>query len=170
MCATWLLLEGCAAGHEPIPQPVVSGMVCLPAPGGPVTQGTTVLRNQGDEPVRITRVALHSPRGITVVDVRVFVLSARHGATLVGALDEFPPESGPTSGTDPPLAWGEGTGVPGPELPADPDAVANVVLGVQRDALGVGTAEGIDVTYTAGGREYTWRGTTALTLAPARCP
>lgn len=171
-CLGSAVVAGCGVQPEPIAQPVVSAQVCLPAPEGPVTQGTTVLRNSGEEPARITKVALRGARGISVVDVRVFVLTAPAGAgaTLVGALDEYPPETGPTVGTEPPLAWTAGRGVPGPELPPDPDAVANVVVGVRREAVGAGTAEGIDVTYTSGGREFTWRGQASLTLAPARCP
>ncbi len=170
-CVGGALLAGCGVRSEPIAQPQVSASVCLPAPSGPVTQGTTALRNSGGEPARITRVALRGARGISVVDVRVFVLTAPpgDGATLVGALDEFPPDTGPTVGLQEPLEWNAGSGVPGPELPADPDAVANVVLGVTRSAPGAGTAEGIDVTSTSGGREYTWRGQASLTLTPTRC-
>ena len=165
-----LTASGCSQPPDPIQQPTSSGSVCQPAVAGPVTQGDFTLQNTGSAPAVVSKIELRNNQGIQIVGVKIFVFTDDGtGATLIGTQNTYPPPSGPTVGTSNTLPWSAGLAVPGAAIPADPHAVANVVMGLERDTSEDGTADGIDVYYESGGHNYTYHGKFAIKLAATRC-
>ena len=163
-------MNGCSQPPDPIAQPNSSGSVCQPALSGPVTQGDFDLQNTGSAPAVITEVGLRNAHGIRIVGIKIFVFTDDGtGGTLVGTQDHYPPPTGPTAGTSHVLPWSTGLAVPGATIPADPHAVANVVLGLERDTASDGKADGIDVYYQSAGHAYAYHGRFSITLAASRC-
>ncbi len=165
-----LTASGCSQLPDPIQQATSSGSVCQPAVAGPVTQGDFTLPNTGSAPAVVSKVELRNNHGIQIVGVKIFVFTDDGtGSTLVGSVNSYPPPSGPTAGTSHTLPWSAGLAVPGATIPADPHAVANVVMGLARNTSSDGSADGIDVYYESGGHDYTYHGKFAIKLAATRC-
>jgi hypothetical protein len=164
-----LTISGCSQPPDPIRQPTSSGSVCQPAVAGPVTEGDFTLQNTGSAPAVISKVELRNNHGIRIVGAKIFVFTdAGTGSTLVGTLNTYPPSSGPSAASHT-LPWSAGLAVPGATIPADPHAVGNVVMGLERDTSSDGSADGIDVYYESGGHDYTYHGQFAIKLAATRC-
>lgn len=168
-CVVLLALAACSTPPDPISQPSGSGAICMPASVRPVTEGGTVLRNTGSAPAVLTKVVLRNAQGMQLVDTRVFVFPDVGAYNLIGALNHYPPATGPTNGTSDVIPWSAGSAVPGAVLPAETQMLANVVVGLSRNSAGTGRSDGLDVYYTSAGVDYVYHGQVAIELSDGPC-
>lgn len=163
--AVALVLGGCNAARPPAPRidgPVslgdTAGTTCLPAnPAGVYTMGFDLIRNDGDQPVTITKVEAVGGFGVQVAES--FLLPVlRGGGTLVGV--------GPWPPTKPPSTWNAKTQALGSDRLDPGDASVdgwNLVLRLSATGAGAGY-DHLVVGYTVGSVDYTAANHVALEI------
>jgi len=154
---TAMLLTGCGAG-VPTDGPFGNGGTpsaeCAPVPrGGVLSFGFEALENHGSAAAQITNVTLAEPHhGLTVLAAYVIPVT---GHDLYGVRDGYPQANQMPPGED----WPHRQPAVGAYVAAM--KVANLLL-VLRPANAGGTAAGIDVSYSSGGRQYLLQTATSL--------
>lgn len=136
------------------------GTLCMPTkPGTAVTYGMEVLRNTGDEPVRLESVSLLDARATRVEEAFVVPIE---GGTLVGNWTSWPPPRAAT--TTKGVRWEQRKPVAGMLLPPQRKRDFNLVLHAATSEHGTARFRAVRVAYTADGTQYVEDASTEVLL------
>ena len=165
-----------AVNSGPLANGQARGQLCQPTTlGAPITYGITAFRNSGSLTAIITKVALFEPIQLRVLGTSVLSMDEVPKTYLVGDDAGYPPP--PILLRQPGVgrAWAQRQRAPGAKLPPSPrnqpSQTYNLVLGLVVTNSLVGSARGIDIFYTVGGKPYLERTGISLRypVAPKRC-
>jgi hypothetical protein len=150
LTAGCLLAAGCTAGTGPGPfgtggDPAV---VCTPvSPGAVLTYGAEEFSNSSSDTAVIGNLALAKPRHLELLAAYAVPVT---GTELYGESIGFPPAPDLAPG----VGWAHRQRADGAEIPPSRHGDVTNLLVVVKPTGPVGSAVGISVNYTAGGRQY----------------
>lgn len=152
LTAGCLLAAGCAAGTGPGPGPFGTGgdpaVACTPVPpGDSLTYGAEEFSNSSSSTAMISDLALAKPRHLELLAAYAVPIT---GTDLYGESLGFPPAPDLAPG----VGWAQRQRADRAKIPPSRHGdVTNLVV-VLKPTGPVGSAVGISVNYTVGGRQY----------------
>lgn len=141
------------------------GSLCVPA--GRVTMGADGFTNRASHDTTIDSLSLAGAHHVRLLGVWLVPVVHRHGYTLVGVVDGFPP-AGRHIPSD--VRWQQRRKLPTTIPPARRGHYWDLVFGLQRQGAATGTVRSYQLDYTSNGRRYIWQSGIMDILRARGCP